>query len=144
NFSTSSLTRNAEVTDFVPVGTTFDPVYTVVAPQSTVPSDQVELVAGSGADNAPTWLLGEPVDGARYVGQGAVLVLHVSAIVTATSPNTEVDITANLMKFRQENTAGQVLSLRDEVDFGIAPPPEVSLAKVADRATTHETDVVTY
>ncbi|TFB99565.1 DUF11 domain-containing protein [Cryobacterium adonitolivorans] len=129
-FSTSSKTRNAQITDFVPVGTTFAgfdddggvTVTPVAGTQAATPTDANAFPAA--------WALGDVGSGGdRFVPQGAVLTLYVSATVTGQSTGTEVDITANLMKYRQNSTDGTVLALRDQVDFGIAPAPVLTLDK---------------
>ena len=123
NFSKTSQTKNAQVSDFVPVGTSYHDY--VVGSQSTVPVNQV--VQSSNAP--PTWSVGSAVGSNTFVDKGAVLVLYVSALVTNPSATTTVDITDNLMKYRQTNTPGTVLALRAEAGFSIAPSAAVSLAK---------------
>ncbi len=158
-FSDSSKTRNAQITDFVPVGTRYDSY--VVAPGSTV---TVTPVPGTRAET-PTvtdplpaaWDLGTAEGGADlFVAQGATLTLFVSAIIDPHPVSTVVDITANLMKYRQETTAGGVLALRDQVDYLVAPTPAVVLAKSVatvngvapaapnDNVAVKEGDVVTF
>jgi hypothetical protein len=127
NFSKTSKTKNAQVSDFVPVGTSYHDY--VVGAQSTVPVNQV--VQSSSAP--PTWSIGAAVGsnptGDKFVDKGAVLVLYVSALVTKPSATTTVDITDNLMKYRQTNTRGAVFALRTQAGFSIAPSAAVSLAK---------------
>ncbi|WP_166787244.1 MULTISPECIES: S-layer family protein [unclassified Cryobacterium] len=157
-FASSTRTRNARITDFTPVGTSFDGF--APASGSTVavtPATGTESATPAGTLPA-AWNLGTPDNGSTdlYVAKGATLTLFVSAIVTSTSPTAVVDITANLMKYRQESTAGAVLALRDQVDYAIAPAPTVSLAKKisavngaapaapATDVKVKEGDVVTY
>lgn len=127
NFSKTSKTKNAQVSDFVPVGTSYHDY--VVGAQSTVPVNQV--VQSSSAP--PAWSIGAAVGsnptGDKFVDKGAVLVLYVSALVTKPSATTTVDITDNLMKYRQTNTRGAVFALRTQAGFSIAPSAAVSLAK---------------
>ncbi len=158
-FSTGAKTRNAQITDFVPVGTRYDSF--VLAPGSTV---AVTPVAGTQsatplvADPLPAaWNLGSSEGGADlFVPKGATLTMYVSAVIDSRSAGTAVDITANLMKYRQETTAGGVLALRDQVDYRVAPTPAVLLAKTIgsvngtapaapnDNVVVKEGDVVTY
>ncbi|TFC90612.1 MULTISPECIES: DUF11 domain-containing protein [Cryobacterium] len=131
-FSTSTKTRNAQITDFVPVGTRYDSY--ALAAGSTV---TVTPVAGTQsatplvADPLPAaWNLGVTEGGAdRFVPKGSTLTMYVSAIIDSRTAGTAVDITANLMKYRQETTGGGVLALRDQVDYIVAPTPAVLLAK---------------
>ncbi|MBG6056658.1 putative repeat protein (TIGR01451 family)/fimbrial isopeptide formation D2 family protein [Cryobacterium sp. MP_M5] len=158
-FSTSTKTRNAQITDFVPVGTRYDSF--VLAPGSTV---AVTPVAGTQsatplvADPLPAaWNLGSSEGGADlFVPKGAKLTLYVSAVIVSRSDSAGVDITANLMKYRQETTDGGVLALRDQVDYLVAPTPAVLLAKSIatvngtapaapnDNVVVKEGDVVSY
>ncbi|GAA3890099.1 hypothetical protein GCM10022381_35020 [Leifsonia kafniensis] len=132
-FSTSTQTRNAVVTDFAPVGTTF--LDYAVAQSSGVGAAQVTAVPGTEAavpagDLPASWLIGTQVGASTFVDKGKTLTLFVRAVVTDPSPNAgSVDITANLMKYRQESTSGTVLSLRDSVDFAVGAPPVVTLTK---------------
>ena len=75
-------------------------------------------------------------------------------VVQSINPR-QVDITGNLMKFRQESTNGTVVSLRDEVNFAIAADPSVTLdkrithvngtaASNPNAATVKQGDVVSY
>lgn len=121
-FSESTLTRNAQITDFVPVGTSFDGFE--VAGDSDVPADQVTPVAGTEAatprgDKPASWNLGDKEGDNYYVGKGATLTMYVSAIAVSAAVSTDVDITANLMKYRQESTNGTVVALRDQADYGV-------------------------
>ena len=158
-FSTSTKTRNAQITDFVPVGTRYDAY--ALAPGGTV---AVTPVAGTQsatplvADPLPAaWDLGVTEGGTdRFVPKGSTLTLYVSAIIDSRTDGAAVDITANLMKYRQETTSGGVLALRDQVDYRVAPTPAVVLAKrIAqvngaapaapnDNVVVKEGDVVTY
>ena len=145
-FSSSTQTRNAVVTDFVPVGTTFAGYQ--VAPTSGVPNAQVTAVPGTEAaspagDKPASWLIGEEQSGGRFVAMGTTLTLFVTAIVNAPSTTSGIDITANLMKYRQESTTGTVLALRDQVDFGISAPV-VALHKSAPTTIVKEGDVVPF
>jgi uncharacterized repeat protein (TIGR01451 family)/fimbrial isopeptide formation D2 family protein len=132
NYSTSSLTRNSQVQDFVPTGTTYQGYS--IASTSTVPSSQVSTPDLTDPDS-PVFSIGatQPGDtsGDLYVAKSAVLTMFVSAVVTSTSPNPTVDVTGNLMKYRQVSTANSVLALRYAANYGVAPAPTVSLNKTA-------------
>lgn len=130
NFSSTTDTRNAQVTDFVPVGTEYES-YEIgsIAEGNTLNPAQVSVPTDP---DIPTWLLGETVGGNPndlFVARGNTLVLFVSAIVVDSAPTSEVDITANLMKYVQENTVGQVYALRAQADFGVSPAPTMNLTK---------------
>jgi uncharacterized repeat protein (TIGR01451 family)/fimbrial isopeptide formation D2 family protein len=137
NFSTTTDTRNAKITDFVPVGTTYDGyALGTLTDGSTVPAGDIAAptiqTPADGSSPIPTWMLGhtEGSDTTNlFVTKGETLIMYVAATVTNTSPNSNVDITANLMKYSQANTAGVVTALRDQANFGVAPAPTVSLTK---------------
>ena len=130
NFSTTTETRNAKVTDFVPTGTTYEGYSVGTTDEgSTVPTADVAAPTGT---TVPTFRIGHFVGSDttnRFVTKGQKLVIFVSAIVGDASTGTTPDITANLMKYSQQNTAGTALSLRDSADFGIAPAPTMTLDK---------------
>ena len=128
NFSTSSDTRNSAISDFVPVGTSYVG-YSLgtTADGNTVPSAQV-----SAADpQTPTWKLGKPGSSGTdlFVTKGSTLVMYVMAQVTDLPTSSAVDITANLMKYSQQNTQNTVLALRAQANYVTAPAPTISLAK---------------
>jgi uncharacterized repeat protein (TIGR01451 family) len=129
NFSNSSETRNAQVSDFVPVGTTYDSY--VVGTEGSVPASQVTKTSAA----VPTWAIGATAGSGSdlFTEKGATLVLYVAAKVTGNLPATRVDITANLMKYRQESTNNTVLALRDSANFGVAPAAQVALTKGVTR-----------
>lgn len=129
-FSTSAETKNAQIQDFVPTGTSYNDYS--VSSSSVVPASEVSISQSTGADS-PVFSLGatKPGDssGALFVAKGATLTMFVSALVTSTSAHSVPDITANLMKFRQETTTGTVYSLRYLANYGIAAPVAMALAK---------------
>ena len=157
-FSTTTPTRNARVTDLVPVGTTYDGYQ--------VSADNTVTVTAIGGTQSSTinpgtlpaaWDLGDTQGGTdHFVAKGAVLTLYVSAIVTSLSSTSVADITANLMKYREVSTNNTVLALRDQADYGVAPAPVVSLGKAvtavngvtlgspSKNAQVKEGDVVTF
>ena len=126
-FSSSTQTKNAQVSDFVPTQTSFnDWVY---GTESTVPAGQVAF--SDPTSGLPTWKLGatEGSGTDTFVAKGSTLVLYVSTLVTSASPTAGVDLTGNLMKYRQVNTDGTVLALRDQAGFAVAPAGAMTLAK---------------
>jgi len=124
-FSTSTMTRNAEIQDFLPAATTFGG-YTVAEGTGLLPADQV---VRTGDVNAPVFVLGELDGPDRFVEKGLTLKLYIWATVSEPSSLPTVDITANLMKYREASTAGQVLSLRDQADFALSPAAVATLTK---------------
>ncbi len=124
NFSNGAQTRNASITDFTPVGTTYND-YAVGNPASgnTLPVSDVNETTNSAG--VPTWTLGH-LNGLTtdlYVNQGSTLILYVTAKVTSTPVlPTTVDITANLMKYTQSNTSGVALALRDQANYTVTTP----------------------
>jgi large repetitive protein len=130
-FSDSTVTRNAVIQDFVPVGSTF--VDYAVAASSTVPASQVQVSTAGGNADSPIFTLGAASgvagDSGLYVAKGADLVLYVRALVVSAPVDAAVDITANLMKYRQESSDGTVLSLRDQAEYAIAPAAEMAIDK---------------
>lgn len=127
-FPTTTSTKNPVVTDVVPQGTSYEPgsMTVVTSPGSNVSFNEAAATAGT-AD--PTWNLGDPSGSSLFVPKGQTFLVHFSVIVGAASTTGTVDIAGNLMKFRSASTPGQATSLRDQVDFGIAPPPPVSIVK---------------
>ncbi len=142
HFSTAADTRNARVTDFVPVGTTYDDYQLAAGTTVTVTpvaGSQSAYPTASRPTNATpaAWNLGDARGSTgRFVTKDSSLTFYVSAIVTSLSSTTAVDITANLMKYREASTNNTVLALRDSVDYGLAPAPVVALAKGVTSVTT--------
>ncbi|MGN8049346.1 isopeptide-forming domain-containing fimbrial protein [Curtobacterium sp. 22159] len=136
-FPSGVQSRNATVTDMLPVGTTASAAQWVegtdwtYGSESTVPAAQVKLT-GSSASMA-SFAIGSSATGGTYVDgdtAGATVVLYVAAHVTkAGSSATVPDITANLMKFSQQNTAGSVTSLRSSANYKVAGAASATLAK---------------
>jgi len=157
-FSTTTPTRNARVTDFVPTGTTYNGFQLSAGNAVTVTAIGGTQSSTTNPGTLPAaWDLGDTQGGTdHFVAKGAVLTLYVSAIVTSLSSTSVVDITANLMKYREVSTNNAVLALRDQADYGIAPAPVVSLGKAvtavngvtlgspSKNAQVKEGDVVTF
>jgi uncharacterized repeat protein (TIGR01451 family)/fimbrial isopeptide formation D2 family protein len=129
NFPTSTETRNARVADLVPVGTSYEGW--AYGTQSTVPSADVALASSTRATQA-SWNVGHTVPGNSgiYVDKGQSLTLYVLATITGQGSSTATpDLVDNLMKYRQTNSAGKAISLRDDVGYDVAGSPTVALGK---------------
>ncbi|MET3803063.1 putative repeat protein (TIGR01451 family)/fimbrial isopeptide formation D2 family protein [Nakamurella sp. UYEF19] len=126
-FATGTFTRNAAVTDFLPQGTTF--VAATIGPDNTVPTGQILLDASTATAGSISWALGRTSGNARLLDPGQTFVARVAVRVTDPANPGAVDITGNLMKLRQQNSAGKVVSLRDQVNFAIAPAVRLSVTK---------------
>ncbi|WP_144760625.1 isopeptide-forming domain-containing fimbrial protein [Curtobacterium sp. 9128] len=160
DFPAGVQSRNATVTDMLPVGTTAsgspwqrDTDWTYGTESTVVPGD-VSLKTSS--STMAVFTVGHTVSGANgtYVDgdtDGASLVLYVAArIGTQGSSAAKPDLVDNLMKFAQQNTAGAVSSLRASVGYPVAGTPTATLAKdivdgqgtVTNPATTTEGQVL--
>ncbi|WP_242089443.1 isopeptide-forming domain-containing fimbrial protein [Curtobacterium sp. DN_7.5] len=148
DFPAGVQSRNATVTDMLPVGTSAagsswaEGTDWTYGTESTVPQSDVALTSSSSTTGS--FAVGHKVGGATgtYVdgdGQAVSLVLYVAAKIGAQgSSATKPDIVANLMKFAQQNTAGSVTSLRSQVGYTVAGTPTATLAKdivLADGST---------
>ncbi|MEK6342256.1 MAG: isopeptide-forming domain-containing fimbrial protein, partial [Curtobacterium sp.] len=163
DFPAGVQSRNATVTDMLPVGTTAagstwtEGTDWTYGAESTVPRSDVALTSSSSTTGS--FALGHQVGGASgtYVdgdGQAVSLVLYVAATIGAQgSSSAKPDILANLMKFAQQNTAGSVTSLRAQVGYPVAGTPTATLAKdivaadgstVSNPANTTEGQVLGY
>lgn len=138
-------TRNATVTDMLPVGTTSPSGWTKGQDWAVGAESDVTDVALSGTqdDRSATFAVGRTVAGASgtYVDSTSAeptrLVLYVVAHIDAAgTDSTKPDITANLMKYAQQNNDGKVTSLRDAIDYSVAGSPVVTLDKHITRAGT--------
>lgn len=136
-FPAGVQSRNATVTDMLPVGTTASSAQWAegtdwaYGTESTVPAGQVKLTGSS--TSMASFAIGSPATGGTYVDgdtAGATVVLYVAARITKAGSSTTVpDITANLMKFAQQNTAGSVTSLRSAANYKVAGVASAALAK---------------
>ncbi|MCA0294661.1 MAG: DUF11 domain-containing protein [Actinobacteria bacterium] len=117
-------TRNAQLTDFLPLNLTYE--------SSTVVTGK-DLVAAMLPDtptNYVQWQLGSGKP--RVVPKGSVFEVVVSAIVSKPAPVTtpvKVLDKDNLAKFRYTNSAGLSQSLRDSVTVPLGPPPPIGIVK---------------
>ena len=136
-FPAGVQSRNATVTDMLPTGTTASAAQWVegtdwsYGAESTVPAAQVKMTGSS--TSMASFSVGSSAAGATYVDgdtAGATVVLYVAARITKSASSATVPaITANLMKFAQQNTAGSVTSLRSSANYRVAGPASASLTK---------------
>ncbi|MCB0965994.1 MAG: DUF11 domain-containing protein [Ilumatobacter sp.] len=128
DFSSTVYTRNAVVTDFLPVGVEYIAGSAFATPANSVTLSLNESQAASGAE-PPTWTVGD-LDGAnRFVDPGGVFDVVLAGRVVELPTGVVPDILDNLMKLRTENTAGQARSYRDSAPFAIVPAPPISILK---------------
>lgn len=149
DFPDSIDTRNPVITDFLPRGVEFqgddDLRYRVNSHE--VDDHGHELLQPPGANgNSLRWELGAASDnGIRYVPAGTDIEIFVPVTVTDLSAHDDVDMPQNLMKYRQENTEGEVFFLRDDaeitVDHGMTLVKGVAdVDGEADRDADSQTD----
>ncbi|OII23429.1 hypothetical protein BIV03_11220 [Curtobacterium sp. MCBA15_016] len=163
DFPAGVQSRNATITDMLPVGTTAagatwtEGTDWTYGSESSVPASDVTLKSSSAT--TASFAVGHTMSGASgtYVdgdGQAVRLVLYVAATIsTQGSSSTKVDLVDNLMKFAQQNTKGSVTSLRSSVGYTVAGTPTATLAKdivkadgttVSNPTTTTEGQVLSY
>ncbi len=134
DFDEATFSRNAVVTDFVPLGTKYvNGTIRAVAGVNTVPFATPNLpdpVTDPLVDGPITFNLGtSDANGDLYVNKGGVFEVVFAVEVVEVPLNDNAVITGNLMKMRTENSLGQAQSFRDEANFGIVPPPPVQVVK---------------
>ena len=122
-----TYSRNPTVTDFLPAGTTY--VSSAIGPGNTLPADQIALDDSGAADGTLSWDLGHLSGSTRLVDPGETFVVRVAVRVATPADAGSVDLVGNLMKVQAENSAGQVRSLRDQVNFSIAPAIPLGITK---------------
>ena len=132
-FPSQSQTRNPVVTDFLPAGTSYVPNSAVVTANSTLTGGDVAFSQDSAGN--PVWRVGQTNAGNRFAPKSAVFEVVLAVSIDDAAAGAAPDIVGNLMKFRSENSAGQAISLRDQLDFAIAPLPPVALVKGISRIT---------
>ena len=114
NFPADIATRNARVTDFLPIGVTYTDAAVAASSSAVVASYDPSMSSTGRLD----WTLGTVgAGGDYYVPAGAVLQLYVWAKITSAPSTVAADKPQNLMKYRQENVLGQVFFLRDAAAF---------------------------
>lgn len=119
-------TRNAVITDFLPLGTAYVPGSVRATADNTVPLNFVEPAPDAETLDFP---VGTDVDGQRYTSLGSVFEVVFAVEIIETPATDEFLLTGNLMKLRVENTDGNARSFRDEADFLIVSPPPVEVVK---------------
>ncbi len=128
-FAAGVRTRNPVVTDFLPAGTAYVPGSAQLGPDNTVAADQISLDDSGAAAGTLVWTLGYSQNGVRLIDPGQTFVVRLAVRVTNPADPGKVDLAGNLLKFRQENSSGRAISLRDRVDFSLAPAIPLSLTK---------------
>ncbi|MFZ1854297.1 MAG: hypothetical protein WAU06_05215, partial [Candidatus Nanopelagicales bacterium] len=129
-FPSGIQTRAPSLTDFLPTNTTYQ-AGSADTTGSTVPNI-TQTVPGT---NPPSvnWTMGDvdPSSGAKFAPAGATFVVTFAATIDAGagSATTTTNLTGNLAKYSDQNTAGIPSSLRDQVDFKIAPPPQLTMTR---------------
>lgn len=107
-------TKELNVTDFLPVGTTFIPG-SIADTAANTTTNTADL------SNAGAGVIGWSIGGFVPVGNQKFQV----TFATTTTPVGFIDpsdIKGNLMKFAIQNTPGQAFPLRDQVNFKVIPP----------------------
>ena len=128
-FPGGARTRNATITDFLPAGTAYVAGTAAAGPGNTVPGEQIALDASNADAGTLSWTLGHLSGGVRIVDPSATFEVRIAVRVTDPAQGSTVDIVGNLMKLRAENSAGAAISLRDDVNFGLAPAIAVGVTK---------------
>ena len=126
DFSSANSTRDPVVTDFLPDGVTYD---AGSAAAVTGAGHNTVTFTEAGTDN-PVFTIGTTSGTHKYVAPGSVFEIVLSGTV-GTAGAGAVDVAGNLAKFRWTDKSGKALSLRDRVDFNIAPAPSVGITKDA-------------
>lgn len=122
SFAEFSFTRNPVVTDFLPAGVEY------IAGSATATSQNDVAFTISGPVE-PTFVIGDLIGGERFVDPGDRFDVVLAARIVGIPDSDQPDVIGNLMKLRVENTAGEAVSLRDELPFEVAPAPQVDLTK---------------
>lgn len=137
-FSQSVDARNPVLTDFLPDNLSYEPNSFTAGPDNTLAASQFgfdEATAASTSDL--TWTLGHLTgQGQLQVDKGTVFQAQFSALVVRSAAGPAPDKVGNLAKFREVNSVGEALSLRDQVNFEVTTAP-ISIKKgVASRNGT--------
>ncbi|WP_408668788.1 hypothetical protein [Jatrophihabitans sp.] len=128
--SAVNQTRNAVLTDFLPVDTAYEDGSVSYPAANTVDPAQISFDAAAAASGALSWRLGTTqADGSTTVAAGKVFVVRFSVLVTAPAPGPAPDKLGNIAKLRSTDSAGKASSLRAGADFQIAAAPPVAIAK---------------
>ena len=127
-------TKNAVVTDFLPPDTEYLPG------TATVMGDNNVTVASGDPAYADVagpliWTLGNTIGGDLFVPANKVFEVVFAVRVLDAAGGVAPEITGNLMKMRTENTNGEAESYRDQADFNVAPPPDLSSSRALSQPT---------
>lgn len=129
-FSAANQTRNAVLTDFLPIGTTYEDGSVYYPAANTVDPAQISFDAAGAAGGALSWSLGATqADGSTAVPAGRVFVARFSVLVTAAAAGPAPDKPGNIAKLRTTDSAGKASSLRAAADFRVAAAPPLTIAK---------------
>lgn len=129
SFSGENQTRNAVLTDFLPLNTSFDAGSVSYPAANTVDPGSITLDTSNSANGVISWKVGAPNGGSTNVPIGNTFVADFSAIVTKAAVGPAPDKPGNLIKLRTVNSSGVASSLRDLANFQIAAPPPLGLTK---------------
>jgi len=120
-------TKNAVVTDFPPVGTEF-----VVLDEPETGNNTFAVTGNNNVTVTPALTATKFVltlgDGG-FVPKNGVFEATFAVRVLEPGTGTKPEITGNLMKMRTENTAGVAQSYRDQAEYDLLPPPNLSIDK---------------
>jgi hypothetical protein len=116
------------VTDFPPVGTEF-----VVLDEPETGNNTFAVTTGNNnvtvtPDLTATKFVLTLGDGG-FVPKNGVFEATFAVRVLEPGTGTKPEITGNLMKMRTENTAGVAQSYRDQAEYDLLPPPNLSIDK---------------
>ncbi|MDQ1722663.1 MAG: large repetitive protein, partial [Pseudonocardiales bacterium] len=129
-FPAANQTRNALLTDFLPVGTAYEDASVSYPAANTVDPAQISFDAALAATGVLSWSLGAgQSDGSTAVPAGAVFVARFSVLVSAAAAGPAPDKPGNVAKLRSTDSAGNASSLRAAIDFQVAAAPPVTIAK---------------
>jgi large repetitive protein len=132
DFDSNVATRDAELTDFLPLGTT----YVDGSLRETVPAPgevRPPFTVTTSADGPLTFTIGNAPptqdDDGVYVNLDAVFEVVFAVEVTQVPPIDTAVLAGNLMKLRTENSRGQAQSYREQANFAIVPAPPIGVVK---------------
>lgn len=129
-FSAANQTRNAVLTDFLPVGTSYEDGSVSYPAANTVDPAQISFDAAAATGGALSWSLGTTqADGSTTVPAGKVFVARFSVLVTAAAAGPAPDKPGNIAKLRTTDSAGKASSQRAAADFRVAAAPPLAIAK---------------
>jgi uncharacterized repeat protein (TIGR01451 family)/fimbrial isopeptide formation D2 family protein len=123
NFPAGTYTHNPLITDFLPPNTSYVASAPTAANTVAIPPGNPTL-AGTAPDSV-TWTAGRTFGSqpGLYAAGGQVFEVDVEVALNAPpTAGNNFDLTANLAKATATNTAGQGISLRDQVTFDLSRP----------------------